>query len=257
MEQKIMNESFKPNILAFLCNWCSYAGADLAGVSRIQYPPYIRVIRTMCSGRVDPLFIINALKDGFDGVLVSGCHIGDCHYLDGNKYTVKRMEMLSQLLDLSGIGRDRVHLRWASAAEAQPFADNVAEVTGIIMGLGPFSADDHKMALGALTRALSTTRLRWLAGIDRHLTENENVYHEKTDPEYFKQVITDAATMEYHKALIQEALDKGPATVREIADQAGLDVYTVSKRLNELELNGLADLSSCEENTPRFASLGG
>lgn len=251
-----MSNSFRPNILAFLCNWCSYAGADLAGVSRIQYPPFIRVIRTMCSGRVDPLFIINALKDGFDGVLVSGCHIGDCHYLDGNKYTVKRMEMLAHLLDLAGIGRERVHLRWASAAEAQPFADNVTEVTRIIMDLGPFSADDHKMALGALTRALSTTRLRWLAGIDRHLTENENVYHEKTDPDRFKQVITDAAATEYHKAMIQEVLDDGSATVREIADQTGLDVYTVSKRLNELELGGLADLKGCDGTTPRFGSLG-
>ncbi|MBU3949756.1 MAG: hydrogenase iron-sulfur subunit [Proteobacteria bacterium] len=249
-----MNDSYKPKILAFLCNWCSYAGADLAGVSRIQYPPFIRVVRVMCSGRVDPLFIVNALKEGFDGVLVSGCHIGDCHYLEGNKYTVKRMEILAQLLDLSGIGRKRVHLRWASAAEAKPFADNVIEVSNIIKEAGPFNAKDHEMALNALTRALSTTRLRWLVGIDRHLTENENVYHEKTDPILFEKVKNDAITAEYQKALIQEALSKGPVTVREMADQTGIAIYTVSKRLNELELGGMADLKSCEGNTPRFAS---
>lgn len=242
----------QPKILAFLCNWCSYAGADLAGVSRIQYPSTIRVIRTMCSGRVDPLFVIQALQDGFDGVLVGGCHIGDCHYQDGNRYTQQRMDMLAHLLDIAGVGRDRLHLRWASAAEAQQFADYVTEVTEAITHAGPFDKTRYKLQLAALARALATPRLRWLVGIDRHLTEQENVYHEKTDPDHFKSVLQNALETEYHKALIQELLIQGPITVMEMAANTGLPAYTVSLRLNDLERAGLAELDSCETRTPKF-----
>lgn len=247
------NNSFKPKILAFLCNWCSYAGADLAGVSRIQYPPSIRVVRTMCSGRVDPLFVVQALKDGFDGVFVGGCHIGDCHYQDGNVYTLRRMEMLSQLLDMSGVGRNRVHLKWASAAEAQPFADYVTEVTETVTGMGPFEKTGYGLQLAALERALATPRLRWLVGIDRQVTERQNVYHEKTDPDQFRKILQDAIEAEYHKALIQELLNRGPITVGEMSEQSGLPVYTISLRLNELERGGLATLAECEGRTPKFA----
>lgn len=244
----------KPKILAFLCNWCSYAGADLAGVSRIQYPSAIRIIRTMCSGRVDPLFVIQALQNGFDGVFVGGCHIGDCHYQDGNRYTQQRMEMLAHLLDISGIGRNRIHLRWASAAEAQQFADYVTEVTATITHLGSFDKIRYELQLAALARALSTPRLRWLVGIDRYLAEQENVYNEKTDPDHFKSVLQNALETEYHKALIQELLIRGPVTVKEMALKTGLPVYTISLRLNDLERVGLAELDSCEERTPKFIS---
>ncbi|MBU0768790.1 MAG: hydrogenase iron-sulfur subunit [Proteobacteria bacterium] len=249
-----MNDSFKPRILAFLCNWCSYAGADLAGVSRIQYPPSIRVVRTMCSGRVDPLFVIEALKDGFDGVFIGGCHLGDCHYQDGNVYTLRRMDMLAQLLDISGIGRNRVHLRWASAAEAQTFADYVIEVTEVITTMGPFDKTRYSLQLAALERGLTSPRLRWLVGIDRQVTERENVYHEKTDPEQFKKVLQNAIETEYQKALIYELLNQGPVTVKEMSEKSGLPVYTISLRLNDLERGGLAALSGCEGRTPKFVS---
>jgi coenzyme F420-reducing hydrogenase delta subunit len=248
-----METVFQPKILAFLCNWCSYAGADMAGVSRIQYPPSIRVIRTMCSGRVDPLFIIQALRDGFDGVMVAGCHMGDCHYQDGNVYTLRRMNMLSHLLDLSGIGKNRVHLRWASAAEAQPFADYVSEVTGIISGLGRFDSKIHQLKLDALHRSLSTQRLRWLVGIDRQVTERCNVYGKKTDPVYFQQVLQEAVVAEYQKALIHETLSKSPVSIREMSETTGLPVYTVSLRLNDLERASLVNLAGHEGTTPRFA----
>lgn len=249
-----MSDTFQPKILTFLCNWCSYAGADLAGVSRIQYPPSIRIVRTMCSGRVDPLFVIKALQDGFDGVFVGGCHIGDCHYQDGNVYTLRRMEMLARLLDISGIGGDRVHLRWVSAAEAQPFADFMTEVTKTIMNLGPFDIKKYKLPLAALARSLVSPRLRWLVGIDRQLTERENVYREKTDPEQFKKILEEAVKSEYYNALIAEILAKGPVTVREISKKSGLPVYTVSLRLNELERRGFAELDGYNGTTPKFIS---
>jgi coenzyme F420-reducing hydrogenase delta subunit len=129
--------TWEPRILAFLCNWCSYAGADLAGVSRIQYPPSLRVIRVPCSGRVNPMFILRALQQGVDGVLVSGCHPGDCHYLTGNYYARRRFLVLAKLLDFCGIEEGRVQFSWVSASEGQKFADVVKTVTDRVRQLGP------------------------------------------------------------------------------------------------------------------------
>ncbi len=132
-----MNNEFEPKILGFLCNWCSYAGADLAGVSRLQYPPNIRVLRVMCSARVNPIFILKALLGGVDGVLISGCHPGDCHYMKGNYYTRRRITAIKRLLDTVGIEPDRVRLEWVSASEGIRFADTVREFTETIKKLGP------------------------------------------------------------------------------------------------------------------------
>jgi len=131
-------EEFTPRIVAFLCNWCGYAGADLAGVSRFQYPATIRVIRVMCSGRVQPSFILRAFKDGADGVLVCGCHIGDCHYISGNEYAEKRFKKLLKIIKILGIDERRVRLEWVSAAEGMKFANLVREFTDEIKKLGPF-----------------------------------------------------------------------------------------------------------------------
>lgn len=130
-------KDWNPKILAFLCNWCSYAGADLAGISRLQYPPNIRVIRVPCSGRVDPYFILKALQNGVDGVLVSGCHPGDCHYISGNYVARRRFAALNSLLDFVGIEKNRVQFTWISAAEAERFSQVMKEVTEEIKALGP------------------------------------------------------------------------------------------------------------------------
>ncbi len=136
-ENKKQAPQWQPKILAFLCNWCSYAGADLAGVSRIQYPPNVRVIRVPCSGRVNPMFILRALQQGLDGVLVSGCHPGDCHYLTGNYFARRRFVALKQMLDFTGLEDGRVQFSWVSAAEGQKFADIITEVTESVRKLGP------------------------------------------------------------------------------------------------------------------------
>lgn len=128
---------FEPKIVGFLCNWCAYSGADLAGVSRIQSSPNIRIIRTMCSGRVDPSFILEAFKKGADGVLVAGCHFGDCHYLEGNFKTIRRIEFLKMLLNQFGINEKRVRLEWISASEAEKYAKVSFEFTDEIKKLGP------------------------------------------------------------------------------------------------------------------------
>jgi F420-non-reducing hydrogenase iron-sulfur subunit len=127
---------FEPRIVAFACNWCSYAGADLAGVSRLQYPPNIRTIRVMCSGRVTPSWILRAFEHGADGVYVSGCHIGDCHYAFGNKMAEKQVATAKRLVELLGLEPDRLHLEWVSASEGQKFADSVSQFVERIKSLG-------------------------------------------------------------------------------------------------------------------------
>ncbi len=131
-----MTES-SPRIVAFLCNWCSYAGADLAGVSRIQYPPSIRIVRVMCSGRIDPAFVLEAFKNGADGVLIAGCHPGDCHYLSGNFKAQRRILLLRKLLENLGLEPERLRLDWVSASEGDRFAVIVENMTEEIRRLGP------------------------------------------------------------------------------------------------------------------------
>jgi F420-non-reducing hydrogenase iron-sulfur subunit len=132
-----MNE-YEPKLVGFLCNWCSYAGADLAGVSRFQYPTNLRVIRVMCSGRVHPAHILEAFKDGADGVLVAGCHIPtDCHYISGNFKAQRRVVMVKKLMEQLGIEPERLRLEWISAAEGDKFAKTIREMTEDLKKLGP------------------------------------------------------------------------------------------------------------------------
>jgi F420-non-reducing hydrogenase iron-sulfur subunit len=130
-------KDWEPKIIAFLCNWCSYAGADLAGVSRFQYPPNIRIVRVPCSGRVSENMILSALKSGADGILVSGCHPGDCHYISGNYFARRRFALLGNLLDYIGIEPGRVNFSWVSASEGEQFATVVRNVTERVRELGP------------------------------------------------------------------------------------------------------------------------
>ena len=134
------DEEFNPKILAFLCNWCSYAGADLAGTSRIKYPASILPIRVMCSSRVDPLFIIRAYLVGADGIMVTGCHPGDCHYQEGNYYTRRRFVMLKKVIESIGLESDRLLLSWVSASEGKKYAKVSTEFTEQIQKLGKNSA---------------------------------------------------------------------------------------------------------------------
>jgi F420-non-reducing hydrogenase iron-sulfur subunit len=140
-----VNDRFEPRIVVFACNWCSYAGADLAGVSRLQYPPTTRVIRVMCSGRVTPGFILEAFRVGADGVLVTGCHPGDCHYISGNENAVVTVKKTTRLLELLGVEVDRLRLEWISAAEGTRFARLMTEFTKQVRSLGPSPLGNGRM----------------------------------------------------------------------------------------------------------------
>ena len=129
--------TFEPTIIGFLCNWCTYAGADLAGTSRIQYPPNIRIIRMMCSGSLDPTYVLKVLLEGADGVLIGGCHPGDCHYISGNLKARRRVAILKAVLGDAGLEPERVWLRWISASEGAYFAETVREMVDHLRALGP------------------------------------------------------------------------------------------------------------------------
>ncbi len=131
------SEKWEPKIVAFLCNWCSYAGADLAGTSRIQYPHNIRIIRVPCSGRINPFFILASLQAGIDGVLISGCHPGECHYLTGNYSARRKFALLKNLLEFIGLEEERVHFTWVSASEGLRFGNVIEKVTEKVKALGP------------------------------------------------------------------------------------------------------------------------
>ncbi|NOQ43692.1 MAG: hydrogenase iron-sulfur subunit [Dehalococcoidia bacterium] len=139
-----MAVEYQPKIVGFLCNWCSYAGADLAGTSRICYPPNIRIIRVPCSGRVDPLLVVKSFQQGADGVLIAGCHPGDCHYSEGNYYARRRLALLHTFLEYIGIEKERFQIQWVSASEGKRWAHVVSSFTESLARLGPRETTLHK-----------------------------------------------------------------------------------------------------------------
>jgi F420-non-reducing hydrogenase iron-sulfur subunit len=136
-EGQKMSDDFEPRIIAFLCNWCSYTGADLAGTSRMQYPPNVRIIRLMCSGAVDPVYILKPILEGADGVLIGGCHPGDCHYQSGNYKARRRVAIAKNILSQLGFDEERIWLRWISASEGRLFADTITDMVAKLKEKGP------------------------------------------------------------------------------------------------------------------------
>jgi F420-non-reducing hydrogenase iron-sulfur subunit len=252
--------SFEPKILGFLCNWCSYAGADLAGVSRIQYPPNIRVIRVMCSGRVDPEFIFQGFQSGIDGIIVMGCHPGDCHYLEGNYEAEKKFEMVEKFLRFVDFDK-RVRLEWVSASEGNRFAEIVTDFTNQIKKLGPSPAggkepDDIVLdKLNALQLAASSYRMRALVGRERALLEKENVYGEKVSPERFNEVFEKAIYDEYMRHYILLSLAKDPKSVKDLAIELKIDPSEVLDHVLVLKGRGEIAMDKIVGLTPIYMNV--
>jgi len=142
----VSENRFEPKIVGFLCNWCSYTGADLAGTARVKYAPNVRSVRVMCSGRIEPTFVIKALYEGADGVLIAGCHPGDCHYQEGNYKALRRFRLLRRILPEYGIEPERIRLEWVAASEGEKFGRVVNEFTEQIRALGPLKIKDDIFA---------------------------------------------------------------------------------------------------------------
>jgi len=249
--------SFEPKILGFLCNWCSYAGADLAGVSRVQYPPNIRVIRVMCSGRVDPKFIIKALQIGIDGVIVMGCHPGDCHYLEGNYEAEKKFQMVKKFLKFIGFD-NRIRLEWVSASEGVRFGQVVKEFTEQIRAIGPSPLSGEKFdeilleKLMAIEEAATSNRIRALVGRERKITEEENVYGEKFPIDKFNEIFDKAIYDEYQRHRILLALEKDLKSVKDIAKNINIDPSEVLEHILVLKSRAEVDFQEIIGNTPLF-----
>ncbi len=248
---------FKPKILGFLCNWCSYAGADLAGVSRIQYSPNIRIIRVMCSGRVDPLLVAEALSRNIDGVLVLGCHPGDCHYISGNYEAEVKIKLLKKLLDLIGF-TDRLQLDWVSASEGNRFAQLVDEFTEHIKNLGPSPTKNKKLKKGltedfnAIKSVLSDSRLRILAGRERNILE---VYGDVISEEKFENILDDAVYNEFIRHKILQKITQQSKSVPEISKEIHIEANKVLRHIITLRQRGLVDLDKINEEIPLFISI--
>jgi len=257
-----LQEGFEPDILGFLCNWCSYASADLAGVSRMQYPPNVKVIRVMCSARVDPTIILEAFIQGLDGVMVLGCHLGTCHYMTGNYYTERRMKATKNALKSVGLSPERLLVDWVSAAEGERFATLVREFTEKVRRLGPLGKEtDLKLEqlrtrLTATKEALAQQRIRWLVGKERELIEDKNVFGEKVSQEEFDQLMLQTIEKEFTKRRILLSIGEDALSVKEIAQRMEVSPREVLRNVVSLERDGLVSVVGIEGNSPKYRRVG-
>lgn len=258
-----LQESFEPDILGFLCNWCSYAGADLAGVSRFQYPPNVRIIRVMCSARVDPTIVLEAFIRGLDGVMVLGCHPGDCHYMTGNYYTERRIKTTKKVLKSVGLSPERLLVDWVSASEGERFANLVTDFIGRVRKLGPLGNETDlepqqlKTRLIAAKEAFAQQRIRWLVGRERELVEDKNVFGEKVSQEEFDQLMLQTVEKEFAKRRILLSMGGDSFSVREIAQTVGASPKEVLRNIVSLERDGLVSVVGIEGNSPKYRKTGG
>lgn len=256
-------EGFEPDIVGFLCNWCSYASADLAGLSRMQYPPNVRIIRVMCSARVDPTIILEAFIQGLDGVMVLGCHLGTCHYMTGNYYTERRMKPTKNVLKNAGLSPERLLVDWVSAAEGERFATLVKDFTERVRELGPLGNETDlepqqlRTRLVAAKEALAQERIRWLVGRERELVEDKNVFGEKVPQEEFDQLMLQTIEKEFAKRRILLSIGEDALSVKEIAQRVGASPGDVLRNMVSLERDGLVSVVGIEGNSPKYRRAGG
>jgi coenzyme F420-reducing hydrogenase delta subunit len=255
-----MND-FEPRIVAFLCNWCAYAGADLAGVSRLQYPANIRIVRVMCTGRIDPVILLEMLANGADGVLILGCHPGDCHYLEGNYQAEIKIGMLKKLMRKTGLEVERLHLEWVSASEGLLFSEIVKEFTEQVKNLGPSPLSGEKPDSDLLAKILAAKisaedfRLRAMVGREKKLIEEGNVYGEKMTKEEFDQIIEDVIDAEYLRQKIYLLVKNEPLSVKELSKRLEIDPQIILRHVVVMKKRGLIGLDKIQNTSPLYTAL--
>ena len=257
-------QAFEPAIVGFLCNWCSYAGADLAGTSRLSYPTNLRVIRVMCSGRVDPGLMLEPFLRGADGVMVLGCHPADCHYLTGNYQAEQRVSCVRAVLEHLEIDSGRLYLDWVSASEGARFAELVMEFAHQVKRLGPIGDRESREGLSrpefmrrvqVAQRVTEGEKFRWLVGRRKALLEEENVYGEKLQAGKFNDLMSFVITEECLSAAIELLAEEGPISCKEIAEVLGMPAGKVLEHTAYLKRAGLLELHDVRGQSPRYVAL--
>ncbi len=246
---------FEPKVLGILCNWCSYAGADLAGVSRFQYPTNIRTLRVMCSTRVTPHILLEVFKSGVDGVVVGGCHIGDCHYITGNYYTEKRIALTKSLMNIAGLEPERLSFYMVSASEGKRFADLVTGFVGTIKELGPSKAPmDAKLGrrLDAAIETAKAYRLRLLNGKELGLETTGNVYRKQVDEKKLDQILDKALREEFERNFILQMTRDRSLSVKEMARELDAPPDEVLEQVVFLRSRSMIALDSIEGVSPKY-----
>ncbi len=249
---------FEPKIIVFLCNWCSYAGADLAGVSRFQYPTNTRAVRVMCSTRVSPHIVLELLKEGVDGVMVSGCHIGDCHYLNGNYYTQRRFNLTKKLVELAGLEPERLDLEWVSASEGDKYAHVMTDFIKKVRELGPSpvrSNPDLALRLGAAVNAAKLFRLKVLTGKEVKIMDKGNVYGEIPQEADYEGVLDKAIEEEYRRSLILKLTAGNARSVKELAQLMGQSTESTLEHVVSLRSRNLLALDHVEDMSPKYKAI--
>ena len=249
---------FEPRVLGILCNWCSYAGADLAGVSRYQYPTNLRILRVMCSTRVTPNILLEMFKSGVDGVIVGGCHIGDCHYITGNYYTEKRIAMAKSLMKTAGLDPERLSFYMVSASEGKRFADLVTDFVETIRKLGPSRMTTDEKLRRRLDAAIDTAksyRLRLLNGKEISLIQAGNVYDKFIDAKKLDTIIDITLKEEFERNFILQLTKERPLSVREMAEELDAPTDEILEQIVVLRSKNLIAMDAIVGVTPKYRAI--
>jgi coenzyme F420-reducing hydrogenase delta subunit len=256
-EPKAANE-WEPKVIGFLCNWCSYAGADLCGVSRYQYPTNIRAVRVMCSTRISPHIVLDLFEAGADGILVGGCHLNDCHYITGNFHTEKRLRLMKKLLEDAGIEPQRLRLEWVSASEGEKFSKVVTEFTEQVKKLGPSKVKEDavlRARAAAADSASETFRLKALVGKEFGLEKTGNVYGQKLEQTEFEKLIDAATKDEFERSLILELSKGKPRSVKELGKIMDVPTDRVLRHIVVLRQKNMIAMEHPEGFTPTYKAI--
>jgi len=257
-EPKAAAGEFEPKIIGFLCNWCSYAGADLCGVSRYQYPTNVRPVRVMCSTRISPHLVLDIFKAGADGILLGGCHLNDCHYISGNFYTEKRVRLMLKLLEDAGVDPKRLRLEWVSASEGEKFSKVVTEFTETIRKLGPSQVKKDatlKSKIAAADEASDTFRLRALVGKELGLEKTGNVYGNKLEQTELEKLIDVATKEEFERSLILELSKDKARSVKELGKIMEVPTDRVLRHIVVLRQKNMISMDHPEGFTPTYKTI--
>ncbi len=249
---------WEPKIVGFLCNWCSYAGADLCGVSRYQYPTNIRSVRVMCSTRINPHLVLDLFKAGADGVLLGGCHLNDCHYITGNFHTEKRVRLMKKLLEDADIDPTRLRLEWVSASEGEKFSKVVTEFTEQVRKLGPSTVKKDETVKAKVTAADEASegfRLKALVGKEYNLETKGNVYNNLLNKVEFEKLIDTATKEEFERSLILVLAKSKPRSVKELGKIMEVPTDMVLRHIVVLRQKNLISMDHSEGFTPTYKTI--